>query len=78
MKGERETRKKRIYEIYGIPKNERHKHQIHHIVFKSDVKNGDWDGFNVDKKANQCPLPIADHRNLHKKIETREKSQSSG
>ena len=68
MKREREIKKNRVYEIYGIPKEERHKHQMHHIVFKSDKKKPPFEDFDIDKKANFCPLSPGDHQDLHDKV----------
>jgi hypothetical protein len=68
------TNKERVYEIYGIPKSERKDYSIHHIVFKSDIKNGNgiWEGFDKDKKANLYPLKRDIHEKLHQDLYERD------
>jgi hypothetical protein len=68
---EREYKQNRdeVYDLYGITKKDRHKYSMHHIIFRSDIKNGDWEGFRVDKKANLYPLLKEEHKELHKRVE---------
>lgn len=70
----RNERKSRVYDIYRIPKKERRQYQIHHIVFRSDVKKDPqlWKGFDVEKIANLYPLKITEHKRLHKMIDDME------
>lgn len=64
---ERTLKKNRVYEIYGIPKEERKNYQIHHIVFKEDKRHNPqlWKGFDIDKIANLYPLKKEEHKRLH-------------
>ena len=70
MKENYAENKERVYEIYGIPPEERRKYSIHHIIFKNDVRQqpGIWKGFKVNKLSNLCPLRRWDHRELHRKV----------
>ena len=64
-----QIKKDRVYEIYGIPKWERKKYSVHHIVFKSDPRNHpEFRNFDVNKISNLCPLLKEDHKELHEKV----------
>ena len=67
MKNERMSRKRRVYDIYGIPKKKRKDYQMHHIIFRSDKKDPIFEDFDIDKKANLYPLKEEEHKNLHKR-----------
>ena len=69
-KTEYERNKDRVYEIYGISKQERKKYSVHHIVFKSDPNlHPEFADFDVNKISNLCPLKKWTHRNLHDKVD---------
>ena len=65
----------RINEIYGhhCPGCGSEKTTIHHIVFKCDKKRGLIEpGFQVEKKANYCPLCGKCQKELHAKVDKME------
>lgn len=64
-----QIKKDRVYEIYGISKQERKKYSCHHCIFKSDKKNyPEFKDFDIDKISNLTPLLREDHRRLHEKV----------
>lgn len=62
---------KRVYEIYGIDPHDP-RYNIHHMVFKRDVKSGLMKDFDVNKISNLIPLLKEDHAQLHKKVDLME------
>ena len=60
MSKELKRNKRRVFEIYGIPKRERHNYQMHHIIFRSEGGG--------DIKSNLYPLRPIQHKELHDKI----------
>jgi len=67
---------KRVKEIYGYDANDRSVN-VHHIIFRADYKRRKefWDAsvpserFDIDGRANLCPLPIEVHAELHIRID---------
>jgi len=61
--------RKRVYDIYSIPKKERGtKYNMHHIVFKSDLDKLVSEDFDLDCKSNLYPLTKEEHQELHNKV----------
>lgn len=72
MRRERDINKERVYDILGIPPEQRGKeYTIHHEVFKSDVKANPqmWRHIDLDGIENLFPLPREEHERLHKLVE---------
>lgn len=65
-----ETRRE-VYEEAGIVQKKRNnRYNIHHCIFKSDVKRGLVPRhFPVNAKENLIPLPIIVHNELHELVE---------
>ena len=62
--------RKRVYDIYSIPKKERGtKYNMHHIVFKSDLDKLVSEDFDLDCKSNLYPLTKEEHQKLHERVE---------
>ena len=63
--------KQEVYKQCGIKNpNKKPKYNIHHIIFKSDVKYGDAPrDFPVNARFNLIPLPISVHNELHDLVE---------
>ena len=61
----------RVYEIYGIDPNDK-RYNIHHIVFKRDVKKGLMKDFDVNQRSNLIPLKKEIHNSLHKRVDEME------
>lgn len=65
-----ETRRE-VYDQAGIVQKKRNnRYNIHHCIFKSDVKRGLVPRhFPVNARENLIPLPIEVHNQLHKLVE---------
>ena len=68
MKERNHAFKERIYEIYGIPKEQRKDYTIHHIWFKSDTPHWYYGKRSDCTLSNLYPLPKTVHEELHKKV----------
>ena len=66
----------RVFEIYGINPNDPN-YSCHHIVFRSDFTEANHfpKGY-CDSKANLFPLPIKEHEELHRKVDSQEENRS--
>lgn len=63
--------KKEVFEECGVEWGKRNStHNIHHIIFKSDVHHGDVDRhFPLNARSNLVVLPIPVHKELHDLVE---------
>ena len=60
----------RVFEIYGIPKNERGtKYTMHHIVCRHDVGNLVPSTFRINELSNLYPLLVNDHSYITQRID---------
>jgi len=66
--------KYRVFEIYGISRNESRKYTMHHIIFRSDIENYPecFKNFDLDKKSNLYPLRKVVHQKLHNRVDRME------
>lgn len=62
----KESDRQRVYEIYGIPEEQRGiEYEMHHICFRSDPwVDSEW----VDSKSNLIPLRADIHNRVHKMV----------
>jgi len=59
-----------VFNQAGLTKKRNKTHNIHHIIFKSDIKRGLVDKhFPICARSNLIPLPIIVHRELHELVE---------
>lgn len=71
MKEVSHATRKEVFESAGLVYKKRNgRYNIHHDIFKSDVKRGLVPrNFPINEKRNLTPLPITVHNDLHKLVE---------
>jgi hypothetical protein len=60
--------KYRVFEIYGISRNESRKYSMHHVWFASDGPSIFYKD-PISSKGNMCPLRKDTHQKLHNKVD---------